>query len=231
MFRGDRLRMGNLGTSGWLYVAVIVVGALALMTILGGLMRFRRRQLVRGSVQTLGGCCIGLIAAVALLIGINLLTWQRFTNERPVAELRFHKLAPQYFAVDIRFADGRDRRVNLRGDEWQLDARVLKWKNYATLLGFDPLYRVERISGRYENLRQAQTADRSVIDLADPGGIDLWSLARDSGGWLPFVDASYGSATYLPMANGARYLVSIGNTGVLARPVNDAAYKAVSEWR
>lgn len=223
--------MNELGTSGWLYLAVIVIGALALMTVLGGLMRFRRRQLVRGSAQTLSGCCIGLVAAVTLLVGINLLTWQRFTNERPVAELSFQKLAPQYFAVDIRFADGSRRHLMLHGDEWQLDARVLKWKSIATLLGFDPLYRVERISGRYDNLRQARTTTPSIVGLGDAHGISLWNLAHEQAGWLPFVDASYGSATYLPMADGARYLVSISNTGLLARPVNDPAYKAVSSWQ
>ncbi|HET6725449.1 MAG TPA: hypothetical protein VFH85_05545 [Gammaproteobacteria bacterium] len=221
--------MTHLGTSGWLYLAVIVIAALALMTIVAGLLRFRRRQLVRGSVQTLGGCCIGLIAAVALLIGLNLLTWQRFTHERPVAEISFQRIAPQTFAVDLRFADGRERHFELRGDEWQLDARVLKWKSIATLLGFDPLYRVERIDGRYASLAQAQTADPSVVGLSESKGINLWQIAHED--WLPFVDASYGSATYLPMADGATYLVSISNTGLLARPQNAAANRAVHHWR
>lgn len=223
--------MMNLGTSGWLYLAVIVIAAFALLVILSGLLRFRRRQLVRGSLQTLSGCCIALIAALALLIGLNLLTWQRFTNERPVAKLSFTQLGPQQFAVDLHFPDGRDRRVTLRGDEWQLDARILKWKSVATLLGFDPLYRVERIHGRYDNLHQAQTAPPSVVGLSDPKGISLWNLAHNEAGWLPFIDASYGSATYLPMTDGARYQVWISNTGLLARPLNEKAQRAVGSWQ
>ncbi|HET6654656.1 MAG TPA: cation/multidrug efflux pump [Gammaproteobacteria bacterium] len=222
--------MGGLGTSGWLYLAVIVIAAFALMVVLSGLMRFRRRQIVRGSVQTLSGCCVGLIAAVVLLIGLNLLTWQRFTHERPVAELSFSQLGPQHFAVDMHFPDGREQRITLHGDEWQLDARILKWKSLATLLGFDPLYRIERIHGRYDDLRQAQTTPPSVVGLSEPRGISLWNIAHDKAGWLPFVDASYGSATYLPMIDGARYRVSISNTGLLARPLNDAASQAVRRW-
>ncbi|HET7371589.1 MAG TPA: hypothetical protein VFK45_12210 [Gammaproteobacteria bacterium] len=222
--------MGGLGTSGWLYLAVIVIAAFALMVVLSGLMRFRRRQIVRGSVQTLSGCCVGLIAAVALLIGLNLLTWQRFTHERPVARLSFSQLGPQHFAVDVHFADGRDRHVTLHGDEWQLDARILKWKSVATLLGFDPLYRIERIHGRYDDLHQAQTAPPSVVGLGDAKGLSLWNLAHNQAGWLPFVDASYGSATYLPMTDGARYVVMISNTGLLARPLNDSARRAVRSW-
>lgn len=223
--------MSGWGSETWLYVAVAVIGALALIVLLRGLLRFRRRQFVRGSLQSLSGCCLGLVAAVVFLVGLNLLTWQRFTAERPVAELSFRQLGPQFYAVDLRFADGLERHLQLRGDEWQLDARVLKWKSFATLFGLDPLYRIERINGRYENLEQAQSAPPSVVGLSDPRGIDLWNLAHDKAGWLPFVDAVYGSATYLPMADSARYLVSISNTGLLARPANDAAYKAVRTWR
>jgi hypothetical protein len=224
--------MTTLGTSGWLYIAVIVIAALALVLIGAGAHRFvRRRQFVRGSAQTLGGCCVGLIAVVVLLVGLNLLMWQRFTHERPIAELTFNRLAPRYFAVKLRFADGRRRQFRLRGDEWQLDARVIKWTSFATLLGFDPLYRVERIHGRYENLRTAQTNAPSVVGLGDSKGISLWKLAHDEAGWLPFVDASYGSATYLPMTDGARYRVFISNTGLLARPLNDAATKAITNWQ
>ncbi|HET6655209.1 MAG TPA: cation/multidrug efflux pump [Gammaproteobacteria bacterium] len=222
--------MTHLGTSGWLYLAVIVIAAFALMVLLSGLMRFRRRQLVRGSVQTLSGCCVGLIAAVVLLIGLNLLTWQRFTHEQPVARIGFQRVAPQHFAVDLRFPDGRERHFTLRGDQWQLDARVLKWTSVATLLGFDPLYRIERINGRYDSLRQARTAVPSVVGLSESKGLSLWDLAHHEAGWLPFVDASYGSATYLPMTDGARYFVTISNTGLLARPANDAARQAVQNW-
>jgi hypothetical protein len=224
--------MTDLGTSGWLYVAVIVIAAFALILLGAGAHRFiRRRQFVRGSAQALGGCCVGLLAVVVLLIGLNLLMWQRFTHERPVAELTFSRLGPRHFAVKLRFADGRRRRFSLRGDEWQLDARVIKWTSFATLLGFDPLYRVERINVRYENLHRAQTEPPSVVVLGDSKGISLWKLAHAETGWLPFVDASYGSATYLPMTDGARYRVLISNTGLLARPLNDAAIRAVRNWQ
>ena len=42
---------------------------------------------------------------------------------------------------------------------------------------------------------------------------------------------SYGSATYMPMVDGATYTVSVSSTGLLARPSNDIARKAIGEWR
>ena len=201
------------------------------MVLIAGLMRFRRRQLVRGSLQCLSALSVGLTGAVVFLVGLNLLTFERFTNERPVAELRFKALAPQDYRVRVHLAGGRRQTARLHGDEWQLDARIIKWKSFATLLGFDPLYRVERLSGRYETLHAAQTRAPSVVGVGEPRGISLWDFAHRESRWLPFVDARYGSATFLPMADGARYLVTIGNSGLIARPINQAARTAVRNWR
>ena len=60
--------------------------------------------------------------------------------------------------------------------------------------------------------------------------LDLWSLARNFPRLAPGVDAYYGSATYLPMADGARYRVTLSRDALIARPVNDPARKAVGNW-
>ena len=58
-----------------------------------------------------------------------------------------------------------DRLLSMLGDEWQLDARVINWKPPATLLGLEPIYRLERLSGRYPDLVDERTAPRSVHAL------------------------------------------------------------------
>jgi len=44
------------------------------------------------------------------------------------------------------------------------------------------------------------------------------------------VDAMYGSAVFLPMTNQAKYVISISRNGLIARPANAEAKKAVSRW-
>jgi hypothetical protein len=44
------------------------------------------------------------------------------------------------------------------------------------------------------------------------------------------VDAVYGSATFLPMADKAAYAISASQTGLIARPLNEAARNAISGW-
>jgi hypothetical protein len=125
----------------------------------------------------------------------------------------------------------KDAILDLRGDEWQMDARVLKWRGIAILIGFDTLYRLDRLSGRYRDITQERTEKRTVYSLSEEEGLDLWTIARRYAHWIPWVDALYGSATYMPMVGGASYTVSVSSTGLLARPSNEIARKAVSEWR
>lgn len=215
----------------WLDVGVGLGTLLALALLANGVHHLRRRRIVRGSLHGLGGLLAGALAAIALLIGINLLTYSRFTAEDYVGEIGFVALGRQHYEATLAGADGQTLNVVLAGDEWQLDARIIKWKGLGTLLGLPPLYRLERLSGRYESIAQARRARASVVALAQEQGLSLWDLAHGYARWVPLVDASYGTATYLPMADGAQYVISMSNTGLLARPANAAARRAVTDWK
>ncbi len=209
----------------------IGLGALGLLLLLLALRRLWQARLLAGTSIA----CLGLAsaAAAALLFGIasNLHTYARLTHEQRVAELVFKAEGPQlYTATLIRVPRGDVHRFVLAGDEWQLDARVLKWRGWANVLGLDARYRLERMSGRYRDLEQERHAAHTVFSLSDNPGLDLWTFAIEHPGWLPFVDAVYGSATYLPMADGARFRVSVAQSGLLARPTNAAAEAALRDW-
>lgn len=175
-----------------------------------------------------------LIAASAAgaLFAAALRGYARLTYEQPVAELEFAARGPQqYQATLTRLPGGEQQTFLLAGDEWQLDARVLKWRGWANLLGLDARYRLERVSGRYREIEQERHAPRSVFGLGESSPLDLWALAEAYPRWLPFVDAVYGSATYLPMAAGARYQVALTQSGLVGRPLNDAARASASRFQ
>jgi hypothetical protein len=67
--------------------------------------------------------------------------------------------------------------------------------------------------------------------LAQDPGLDLWSLLRKHHRYVPLADALYGSAVYVPMAEGAEYSVTVSTSGLVVRPGNDAARKAVGGWK
>ena len=71
---------------------------------------------------------------------------------------------------------------------------------------------------------------RTVHDLAEERPLDLWSFARTFPKLTPGVDAYYGTATYVPMADGARFRITLSRDALIARPLNDEAREAVGDW-
>ena len=215
---------------GWLAVGVLLV-IVAAALIAAGVRALVRGRLL-GAVSRLGAGLIllgGLGTAGALFLGV--LAYERLDQEQPALALRFEQLGEQRYLARLHYPDGRQVIVPLAGDQWQVDARVLRWSGLATLLGLETRYRLERISGRYADLEAERTGPRSVHPLAPPQrGIDPWLLGQRHGDRLPWVDATYGSATYLPMADGAEYRVAVTRSGLIARPANAEAEAAARRW-
>ncbi|TDJ18492.1 MAG: hypothetical protein E2O62_03725 [Gammaproteobacteria bacterium] len=98
------------------------------------------------------------------------------------------------------------------------------------LAGLDSLYRLERISGRYHDIEEERTGNRTVYSLAENKGLDIWSITKRYPSWLPWIDAYYGTATYLPMSDKAQFKITLSQTGLLARPVNGPGKQAIRLW-
>jgi hypothetical protein len=211
---------------------VILIAIFGLLLLALACQRLFRARFLAAGGSALMGFLLLAIAGLLFVVSLNLHTYARLTHEKPVAEIVFEGRGPQrYRATLAQVPSGEMQMFVLAGDEWQLDARVLKWKGWANLLGLDAQYRLERVSGRYRDIEQERKDERTVYALSENPGIDLWTLSADYPRWLPFVDAVYGSATYLPMADGARYEISITQSGLIARPLNQAAEAAAGAWR
>jgi len=126
-------------------------------------------------------------------------------------------------------SNGGESRYELAGDQWQMDARLIKWPNAVAAMGIKPGYRLDRISGRYYSLEKERTAERTVYSLDESKfGFDVWAFFHGSD--MNVIDAAYGTATFLPMSDGALYEVLLSNAGLLARPLNESARSAVERW-
>ena len=213
------------------FTALIAVCALfGVLFFIAAIRRLRRRRVLGGMAHG-GAALIFFLAAVcAVLIGTNQRTYQRLSYEQPAGELQFTKQGDRSFEARLSYPDGERASFPLRGDEWQVDARVLKWHAFANLVGFDAAYRLERISGRYTHIEDERSQPRTVYDLHTAGRIDPWELVHRYRSWIPWMDALYGSATFLPMADGALYEIKVSQSGLIARPLNQAARDSVGSW-
>ena len=223
----ETLSQLNLGIS-FLALFAALVG---LLLVFSGIRRFWQRRIVTGTLTGTGGLCLISLATAFLLLALNIHTYHRLTYEKPIVTLAFQQLGPQKYQVTMEQMD-RNRPVDfiLNGDEWQLDARILRWEPALQILGFNTIYRLERLNGRYSKINQELDQPRTVYSLSEEQGLDIWSLAREYHHRLQWLDAYYGNATYLPMQDGARFMVAINQYGLIARPDNKPAEDALSNW-
>jgi len=186
--------------------------------------------LLRAGGSFAGGATSALLGAVGILLFISYTGYERLTGEQFVGVIEFSQVAPREYTARLMIDGELDRFLTLRGDEWQLDARVITWKPPATMFGLDPVYQLERLSGRYSQIDRERSERRTVHELAEERPLDLWRLARKFPRFTPGVDAHYGTATYVPMADGARFRISLSRDALIARPSNDPARESISAW-
>lgn len=190
----------------------------------------KRRRMVRACGSGLGGIGAIAVALPVLILIFSYYSFARLTGEQRVATVEFRRIAPNEYQARVMTPGEIDRFFNLRGDEWQIDARLVTWQAPATILGLDPIYQLERISGRYAEIDREQNEFRTVYALSTDYPIDVWKLARMFPLLMPGIDAYYGTATYVPMADGAQFDINLSRDALLARPANDVARDAVGKW-
>ncbi len=169
-----------------------------------------------------------LLAVAAGLFASNIHTFNRLTDEALIAKLRFSQVSEQAYRVELRTGDFcQPRHYQIYGDEWRIDARFLKWKPWANLLGMDAMYRLERLGGRYRNIQDENTGKHLAHDISEQPVIDLIQYAQRSwAGWMP-VDTQFGSSVYEQIDPAAIYLVYRSQAGILIRkePLSSVKYE------
>ena len=175
----------------WWWIIPAVVGVLGLLLLLYSLGQLFRGRIAGGGLGAIGGGGLMAVAAIAALTGLNVQTYARLTYERPVATLQLKQLGPQYYEATvtqparIEGTPGQTETYLLNGDDWRVEAQVLKWKPWANVLGLDSQYRLDRLSGRYQDIEQELHSTRSVHALSGgdkatvlPGNITVpWKLS------------------------------------------------------
>lgn len=212
----------------------LVALALAVVAIIAALLALRLLigTWLLGWLRGTAGIAL-TVAAVSIAAGAwDLHGYRQLSDSKPIGTLAFNKLDEQRFAVTLVDQNGLEQRLELNGDMWQLDVRMLKWTDALARLGLKPGYRLDRLSGRYLALEDEQKLPHSALALNNSKPLfDVWTWLQRNGRYFSVLTADYGSAAYLPMADGALYSVGIGATGLHATPLNERAKLAIERWQ
>ena len=122
------------------------------------------------------------------------------------------ELIKQHYIANIESPESVSSEYELYGDQWRVDARFVKMKYWANVLGMESRYVIERLQGRYLSIHDENTLPHIAHQL-NGGGISYYMVF----GLSPFVDAEYGASTYQDIDVSKRFHVYKTPTGIMVR--------------
>jgi hypothetical protein len=221
----------------WWWIVPGLVGVLGLFLIISGVAHAFGGKPFKGGRGVIGGGVLTAAGLGAGLLGLNVQTYSRLTYERPVAIVSAREIGPQLFRVTMcEPQTGRVDTFDVHGDQWRLEAHVLKWKPWANVLGLDAQYELDRLSGRYVKTEDELTAERSAYDIgkakeaptmasAASGdftdiftkGINVLDLPEPLKKYGPGIDTTYGNGVFMPLRDGGVHQVWFTQDSLIAR--------------
>jgi hypothetical protein len=220
------------------FILLIGLGGLALLVLVvlegtrGSRDKFgvRRRRFRWGRATS--GSIMLLLAISLLYLAILLQTYLGLTSEILVARVRATTLAnvPNFMSVEItlynQHGDVTHHETDgVCGNEWMLQGDIVRFPDWANLLGLHTGYKLTRLEGRYDDPNQEMNWYHTVVEL-NGGDDNFFKTIQSQGGWLhPLVEASYGNAIILP-ADGNSYAIYVSQTGLTTKGANSLGSRA-----
>ena len=152
-------------------------------------------------------------------IALTLGAYQRLSGDEHVTQVQFVRKGDKVYTAMFTYPGPRIQVLDMKGDDWQVDARMLKWNGPSNLLGFSTLYRMDQITPlrqdrRGERRRRPALRPPERRHLAARTGSKEWIES----GWMVEERACCRWPTARSTRCGSR-------RGRAARPLNDAAKK------
>lgn len=199
--------------------ALVIFG---IILTVAGFVSLLRARVGSFTLQTLLGLLMLAVGGLAGMIAFGIQGYQTLTREEVAAHISVSPVAPQRFAATFRYPDGRTSNFIIAGDEIYVDAHILKWQPLANLFGLHTAYEFDRIGGRYRDIEQERTAERSIHSLSQDKPVNLFGLRQRHTFLALLLDAKYGSATFIPVTQPIELEVKVSTTGLLMRESNPA---------
>src|SRR5262245_34003882 len=186
-------------------------------SLLFALVALVKRRPLRFVWRTLVGVTLVSLGSLLATSGFGLYGYRALTREVVAARVDVRPLGQQRFEAKFVIPDRPDATYEINGDAIYVDAHVLKWTPLANFLGLHTAYELDRVTGRYDDIAQEKSAERSVHSLAADKRVDLFNLRRHYAFLAPLVDAECGPGWIVAVTQPPTFEVRESTTGLLIR--------------
>jgi hypothetical protein len=208
-------------------ILVIVIAFCALLSLIffvATVAAFRKKKLFSSAFRFLLALLALSSAGLFGMIVIATEGYRALTYEEIAAVVKTEPIGVKGFTAHFRFPDGHEASYRLAGDALYVDAHILKWKPIVNLLGLHTAYELDRVAGRYIDLKEERESIRTVFLLSRDKPVDMFTLRQRYSLLGPLLDAEYGSASFINSNKPAHFEVRVSTTGLLIRKVGREAF-------
>ncbi len=169
---------------------------------------------------------IAVVVMFSLLGTAPFYVYHQFSTETPIAKFQFSYITKDVYYIDFFNGDMcESSRYKVRGDQVQFDASFLKWQDWITLLGAEPMHRFERMSGRYRNIQDERQNVRTVMYMSPNVVFDPFSETPLNAGSNWLVSTQYGSSIYVDIDPTLLYTIYKTEDGMIVKSQSVIAFK------
>jgi hypothetical protein len=200
-----------------LVIIIIVCSVLSLIFFIVAISALRRKKLFSSLLRVLLAALFLALAALFGTITLATVGYRALTYEETAATVRVEPIGPKLFMAHFIFPDGLKASYQLAGDELYIDAHILKWKPFVNILGLHTAYELDRVSGRYIDVRDELVSPRTVFLLSQEKPLNMFNLRQRYFFLRHLLDAEYGSATFINSDKSVVFEIRVSTTGLLVR--------------
>ena len=200
-----------------LFPFAVLFGVVGVALFFGGVFSFIRYRFAQSAFRLVAGLLFITLGKLAGSISIGMLGYRALTREDIAAHITVKPAGKQRFTATLRIPSGGETTYDIAGDEIYVDAHILKWHPWANMIGLHTAYELDRVAGRYHDIKDERDARRTVHALGKERMIDLYALRQRNTFLAPLLDAEYGSATFVPVNKPAAFELRVSTSGLLIR--------------
>lgn len=149
------------------------------------------------TIGVLSGIIIALIIGIILLSVVWFRAWlqtyRAFTQKELVAvietsELKYNGDTPYFELTYNQVESGSNENdpdvefskdFTVQGDRFEVGGEFIRWNNWLTLIGVNPVYKVSRVEGDYSDIDLENTKTHTAFELN--GGVDdSWRVLQNN---------------------------------------------------
>jgi len=206
-----------------LVILITCAALLSLIFFIATVASLRKKELFGSAFRFILALLALSLAGLFGMIVIATAGYRALAYEEIAAVVKTEPTGEKGFTAHFLFPDGNKESYKLVGDALYVDAHILKWKPIVNILGLHTAYELDRVAGRYMDLKEERENIRTVFLLSRDKPVDMFNLRQRYSLLGPLLDAEYGSASFINSDKPAYFEIRVSTTGLLIRKVGREA--------